>query len=103
MSGFSVACGDFFHDMDPEEEWTVAGFATAEAADEYARRFIRASVEACRQPEHDAAATCEAWFRFGEYAFGPTVRSDHGRWCAANPATRPEETDYRALDPRRRP
>lgn len=103
MTGHRVACGDFFSYGDPDDEWVVEGFATAALADEYARRFLRASIEAHREPGDDAEATHARWHRYGQYAAGPKVRSDYARWCAANPATRREETDYAALDPRRAP
>ena len=37
----SVLCGDFAHYQDPDEEWSIDGFRTEEAAAEYARRIAR--------------------------------------------------------------
>ena len=49
VSRHSVRCGDFADEGDPDEEWQVEGFAWAEAAQEYARRFVRAQVEDFRR------------------------------------------------------
>lgn len=100
MSRHSVQCGDFAHGQDPEEEWTVSGFASAEAAAEYARRFIRAQIEDLRAEARDAAELEAMYFRWGEYAATPGF--DSRAWalhCIATPATRKAETDYAALDP----
>lgn len=102
MTAFQVLCGDFAHHMDPEEEWTVDGFRSAEAAAEYARRFVRDQVEHLRPHYADAESLKRAFMMFGEYAIAPGFALapwlDH---CIANPATRKAETDYRALDPSR--
>jgi len=95
-----VLCGDFAHDQDPEEEWEVAGFPTAEAAQEYARRFIRAQIEDLRREMPDAEELRRAYLAWGEYAAAEGL--DSAAWaqhCIANPATRRAETDYAALDP----
>ena len=98
--GHRVLCGDFAHDQDPEEAWEVAGFASAEAAAEYARRFIRAQVEDLRREAASPEALREMYFRWGEYA--ATEGFDSRAWvehCIATSATRRSETDYEALDP----
>ncbi|WP_291296476.1 hypothetical protein [Elioraea sp.] len=93
-----VSCGDFFHFMDTDEEWTVEGFQTAEAAREYARRFIRSHIERLRTP--DPVEHHSQYMSFGEYASaGGFDSSEWVAWCIASPATRPEHTDYLALDP----
>jgi hypothetical protein len=102
----SVRCGDFAQRGDPEEEWEVEGFATAEAAQEYARRFVRAQVEDLRRDAAGAppGALRDAYLRWGEYAETPGF--DAAAWaehCIAHPATRRAETDYAALDPGVRP
>lgn len=95
-----VVCGDFAHYMDRDEEWTVGGFRTAEAAVEYARRFVRDQVEGMREEYENPAALKQAFMMFGEYAitagFSLDPWLDH---CIANPATRRSDTDYQALDP----
>lgn len=102
MSTFQVLCGDFANYMDPEEEWTVDGFRTAEDAAEYARRFIRDQVEHLRPQYPEAEALRNAFMMFGEYAIAPGFELkpwlDH---CIANPAARKADTDYQALDPNR--
>ncbi len=102
MSGHAVLCGDFAHYQDPEEEWQVTGFASAAAAQEYARRFIRAQIEDLRPDAPDAEALRRTYFAWGEYA--ATEGFDSAAWvehCIANPATRKAETDYAALEPGR--
>ena len=102
MSTFQVLCGDFAHYQDPDEEWSVDGFRTEEAAAEYARRFVRDQVEHLRGEYPDPEALRGAFLMFGEYAIAPGFALkpwlDH---CIANPATRKADTDYQALDPNR--
>lgn len=98
----SVLCGDFAHDQDPDEEWSIDGFRTEEAAAEYARRFIRDQVEGLRAEYPDPAALEQAFLSFGEYAIAPGFELKP--WlahCIAQPATRKADTDYQALDPNR--
>jgi len=97
-----VSCGDYGHWMDPDEEWTVEGFPTAEAAAEYARRFVRAQIEDLRAQAADPAELRVMYYRWGEYAW--TEGLDHKAWvefCIATPATGRADTDYAALDPGR--
>ena len=96
----SVLCGDFAHYQDPDEEWSIDGFRTAEAAAEYARRFIRDQVEGLRGEYPDPAALEQAFLTFGEYAIAPGFELKP--WlahCIAQPAARRADTDYQALDP----
>jgi hypothetical protein len=95
-----VLCGDFANDRDPEEEWEVAGFASAQAAQEYARRFIRAQIEDMRRDAPDPEALRQTYLAWGEYALAEGL--DLRAWmehCIATPATRRSETDYAALEP----
>ncbi|TDH60386.1 hypothetical protein E2C06_22460 [Dankookia rubra] len=95
-----VRCGDFADEGDPEEEWQVEGFASAEAAQEYARRFVRAQVEDLRREAASPAELAEMYDRWGEYAETPGF--DLAAWvthCIANPAARKQDTDYAALEP----
>ena len=100
-SRHSVRCGDFADEGDPDEEWLVEGFASAEAAQEYARRFVRAQIEDLRREAASPAELAEMYGRWGEYAVTPGF--DPGPWvahCIANPAARKQDTDYAALEPR---
>lgn len=98
----SVLCGDFAHCQDPDEEWSVDGFRSAEAAAEYARRFVRDQVEHMRAEYPAPDALRQAFLMFGEYAIAPGFELkpwlDH---CIANPTARKSDTDYQALDPNR--
>lgn len=96
----AVLCGDFAHYMDPDEEWSVDGFRTPEAAAEYARRFVRDQVEGLRDAYPDPVALEQAFMMFGEYAIAPGFELK--AWlvhCIAQPATKRADTDYQALDP----
>jgi hypothetical protein len=100
VTGHSVSCGDYGHWQDPEEEWTVEGFPTAELAAEYARRFVRAQIEDLRASGAEGEALRDQYYRWGEYAWADGL--DHAEWvafCIATPATKRAETDYAALDP----
>lgn len=102
MTSFQVLCGDFAHYQDPDEEWSIDGFATAEAAAEYARRFVRDQVEALRGEYTTPEALRDAFLSFGEYAIAPGF--DLQAWlahCVATPAARRADTDYQAIDPNR--
>ena len=99
-SRHSVRCGDFADEGDPDEEWLVEGFASAEVAQEYARRFVRAQIEDLRQEAASPEELAEMYGRWGEYAV--TQGFDPAPWvahCIANPATRKQDTDYAALAP----
>lgn len=98
---FSVACGGFLHYRDPEEEWSVTGIVTAEAAIEYARRMVRSSVESHRVPGATAEVVFETWMHFGEYAAAEGFSDlEWARHCAEHQSVTPEETNYKALEPR---
>jgi hypothetical protein len=83
----------------------IRGFPTLMQANEFARRYVRDSVELCRAPGLDAAEIIEAWRAFGEDA--EVLDAGEGGWqsegelyaFATNPAPDPER-DWRALDPR---
>jgi hypothetical protein len=103
VSLHTIRCGDYADFGDPDEEWTVEGFPSAEAAAEYARRFIRAQIEDLRAASGSAEELKDMYFRFGEYAFAAGL--DHAAWaahCIATPAARKADTDYAAAEPRRR-
>jgi hypothetical protein len=100
----------------------VKGFLSLDEANEFARRYVRDSVERCRAPGLSPREVVEAWFAFGEDAevleaaadvaigVALAVDADNGGWTsevevaffAEEPAVE-EERDWRAVDPRRRP
>jgi hypothetical protein len=99
----------------------VKGFLSLDEANEFARRYVRDSIERCRAPGLSSREVVEAWFVFGEDAevleaaadaavgAAEALGSDSGGWSsegevaffAEEPAME-EERDWRALDPRRR-
>ena len=84
----------------------IGGFPTLMQANEFARRYVRDSVELCRAPGLSSRQVLDAWFAFGEDA--EIVDGDESAWKSANnlalfseqPAY-PEDRDWRSLDPRR--
>jgi hypothetical protein len=84
----------------------VGGFDTLMHANEFARRYVRDSIERCRVPGMSTKDVLEAWFAFGEDAV--VLDADEGGWKSATelgdfvdrPAGR-EERDWRSIDPRR--
>ena len=103
MTRHAVRCGDYADFGDPEEEWTVEGFPSPEAAAEYARRFVRAQIEDLRAEAGTAEELKTMYFRFGEYAFAAGL--DHEAWvahCIGNLAGRKAEVDYAATEPKGR-
>jgi hypothetical protein len=83
----------------------IRGFHTLMQANEFARRYVRDSLERCRTPGMVDSQVLDAWFAFGEDA--EVVDAGEAAWRSANelrdfaarPAI-PEERDWRALDPR---
>ena len=85
------------HYMDAEEAREVAGFSTPASAQENAGRFIRAPVE---QRRH--ASATDTIRHFDGYAGTEGLDSAACvAFCAKHPATRPDRTDYAALEPNR--
>jgi hypothetical protein len=99
----------------------VKGFPSLDEANEFARRYVRDSVERCRAPGLSPREVVEAWFVFGEDAevleavadaavgAAEPLDSDSGGWSSegevaffAEEPAMVEERDWRALDPRRR-
>ena len=100
----------------------IKGFLSLDEANEFARRYVRDSVERCRAPGLSPREVVEAWFVFGEdaevleaavdVAIGAAdpIDSENGGWSSegevaffAEEPAMAEERDWRALDPRRRP
>ena len=84
----------------------VKGFPTLMQANQFARRYVRDSVELCRAAGASPREVLEAWFAFGEDA--EVLEAGEAAWRSGTelsdfserPAG-PEERDWRALDPRR--
>jgi hypothetical protein len=98
---------------DPEAEAVevVRGFLSLAHANEFAKRYVRDSVERCRVPRATAADVTAAWFAFGEDAVVSGLGEDHQGevWQSANdlpafaaaPPRDREALNWRMLDPRR--
>lgn len=105
--GFSVRILDMSggNGSDPVE--TIRGFETLEHANAFARRYVRDSVERCRQRGMKPDQVLTAWFAFGEDA--EVLGGADQAWrsaaelndFAARPVRDSEDRDWRALDPRR--
>ena len=95
----SVLILDMFHYQDPEHEYTIDGFPTLALATEFARRWVRDSLEECRQPGQTAEETGRAWFAFGEDAVvlgGDYAGSRELDFFIEHPA-KPAERDWAAI------
>jgi len=85
----------------------VRGFTSLAHANQFARRYVRDSVEICRPRGGKPADVTKAWFAFGEDALVDGV--SEGAWSsgtelkdfAANPPRDAEDRNWRILDPRR--
>lgn len=85
----------------------VRGFTSLAHANQFARRYVRDSVEICRPRGAKPADVTKAWFAFGEDAVVEGV--SEGAWAsgtelkefAANPPRDAEDRNWRILDPRR--
>lgn len=102
--GFAVRIIDLSGGNGAEPVEVIRGFETLMHANAFARAYVRDSLERCRAPGMDTDAVVNAWFAFGEDA---QVEDEAGwksstelRDLAATRA-RPEERDWRTLDPRR--
>jgi hypothetical protein len=81
----------------------IRGFTSLEHANEFARRYVRDSIERCRARGMSAAQVLEAWFAFGEDAEVPGGWSSGAeiRAFAESPSRDAEQRNWRVLDPRR--
>jgi hypothetical protein len=90
---------------DPVE--IIGGFQTLEHANAFARRYVRDSLERCRNRGMQPADVIAAWFAFGEDA--EVVGGAEQAWRSAaelndfagRPPQDAEDRNWRALDPRR--
>jgi hypothetical protein len=100
--GFSVLVLDNSHLYDKNEEITVAGFPTLEAAREYARRRTRNSLEELRGNSTDEREIYDLWLMYGETCIvvgGDYRGSSEVDFFISNPADA-EEQDWQALTPK---
>jgi hypothetical protein len=100
---FQVVIRDLSGGNGSEPVERVRGFTCLEHANEFARRYVRDSLERCRAPGLSAEQVIEAWFAFGEDAEVPGGWSSGGdiRAFAGAPLRDPEQRNWRVLDPRR--
>ena len=84
----------------------VKGFATIMQANEFARRYVRDSLEHCRAEGLSPADIVAAWMAFGEDAMvidggegSFQSASQVGNWAALKSGR--EERNWRMLDPRK--
>jgi len=84
----------------------VKGFPSLMQANEFARRYVRDSLEHCRTPGLSAAEIVATWMEFGEDAVvadagegGFSSAPEVGNWAKFKAGA--EERDWRSLDPRR--
>ncbi len=97
---YSVLIIDMFH-YDDESNFRIDGFPTPEAAKEFARRWVRDSVEELRAAGQTAEELRSMWFTFGEdaTALGQRYAGSHELdYFVAHPATA-EERDWQSLHP----
>jgi len=86
----------------------VGPFPDAEEATQFARAYVRDSLERCRQPGMDAREVLAAWLAYGEDAeviadpLGTVWTSRPELQILADSPADEEERDWRSLDPRRR-
>lgn len=91
---------DNFH-YDRDDDYVIHGFSTEELAREFARRWVRDSLEDLREPGQTHEELRRLWYTFGDdaYVIGsqPRYAGSHDLdEFIAHPAT-PEERDWRAI------
>jgi hypothetical protein len=109
--GLEVRIRDLSDPDAAEATEVVRGFLSLAHANEFAKRYVRDSVERCRVPRATAAEVTAAWFAFGEDAVVAGLSEDHQGevWQSANdlpsfaaaPPRDREALNWRMLDPRR--
>lgn len=110
-AGLEVRIRDLSDPDGAERGEVVRGFLSLAHANEFAKRYVRDSVERCRVPRATAAEVTAAWFAFGEDAVVSGLGEDHQGevWQSANdlpsfaaaPPSDREALNWRMLDPRR--
>ena len=96
---FSVLIIDMSYDE--EKDFAVRGFPTVQLANEFARRWVRASVEELREPEQTREELRRLWHMFGQDASvlggEPHYAGSHELdYFIEHPATG-EERDWQAI------
>ncbi len=95
---YSVLIIDNYH-MEPEQDYVIDGFPTLELAIEFARRFVRSSLEDFRKPNQSKEELRKMWYMFGEEAAvlgGDYYGSSEIDFFIEHPAT-PEEQDWQSI------
>lgn len=102
-SGFEVVIRDLSGGNGSEPVERIRGFTSLEHANEFARRYVRDSIERCRARGMSAGQVLDAWFAFGEDAEVPGGWSSGAeiRGFAERPLRDAEQRNWRVLDPRR--
>lgn len=101
MSGtYSVLIIDMFH-YDPSEDYLIRGFPAQELAIEFARRWVRDSLEEQRTPDQTKEELRRLWYTFGEDASvlgsDPHYAGSHELdYFIDHPATS-EQRDWKAI------
>jgi len=100
---FLVVIRDLSGGSGAEPMERIRGFTSREHANEFARRYVRDSLERCRAPGMSAEQVLAAWFAFGEDAEVPGGWSSGAeiRAFAETPLRDAEQRNWRVLDPRR--
>jgi hypothetical protein len=101
--GVTVVIRDLSGGVGSEPVERIRGFTSLAHAIEFARRYVRDSIERCRTPAASAEEVIATWFAFGEDAEVPGSWSSAAelRSFAENPVRDPEQRNWRVLDPRR--
>jgi hypothetical protein len=98
--GYSVLIIDMFQ-YDSKANYVIGGFPTFELAKEFARRWVRDSVEELRKHDQSKEDLRNMWFTFGEDASvlqgEPHYAGSHELdYFIEHPAS-PEERDWQAV------
>lgn len=99
---FQVVIRDLSGGNGSEPVERIRGFMSLEHANEFARRYVRDSIERCRARGMSPEQVLEAWFAFGEDAEVPGGWSSGAeiRAFAETPSRDAEQRNWRVLDPR---
>lgn len=103
--GWVVRIIDLSADPDDNLLDQVKGFPSLMQAVEFARRYVRDSLERCRLPGAEPAEVVAAWMEFGEDAIVEGSETSFqssaevGNWSRV--IGDDESRDWRSLDPRR--
>ena len=97
---YSVLIIDMFN-YDPSEDYVIRGFPSFELAKEFARRWVRDSVEEQRKPGQSKEDLRRMWHTFGEDASvlggEPHYAGSHELDFFIEHPARPEERDWQAV------